>query len=71
MLVYHVYARFFDYNSQFKQAGILFKPTTDNQDIFNDVTYIRNHPYYGKCITYNHDKFRKYGLYYITAKWDF
>ena len=64
------YARFFDYNPELEGGtgqGIRLTEDT-NLKYSEEMLQVRNHTKLGKCITFKHDKFKHYGLYYIRAE---
>ena len=62
-----VYVRFFDFNEELKQTAV-------RKEIFpnyaKELLRVRDHPKFGICITFMHDEFKFYGLYYLRAEYE-
>lgn len=59
-----IYVRFFEFNEDLANINRAFDDKSDIPD-FLELFEVRKHPSFGQCITYRHDKYKKYGLYYV------
>ena len=63
----YFYVRFFEKNSELDDTKIKLESKTDFKYV-EQMLLIRKHPYFDRCITFQHNIFKKSGLYYTRAK---
>ena len=63
----YFYVRFFDFNFDLDNTNIKLTQASKSEDV-NSMIQIRTHPFHGKCITLNNDRYKSSGLYYVRAK---
>ena len=66
-LLRRLYVRFFDLHPELDATKIDLKEDA-NLKYSEEMLKVRNHTKFGKCITFMHDIFKLYGLYYIRAE---